>query len=233
MTIARSPAPLIPVGPRFLSCRGSLRLHDRRAGRGFTLVEILTVMAILSLLTAITLPAIRGFGERGALTRTRGELSLMAGALEIYRRTYGDYPQTGNFLQASPETTQALRSDHAQARFFNALRGALGPNCTDNGSGPGGGDFIDFARLATEFALPADGRIATCNALLDPWGRRYLYYYKSADNPEAWGAAGYVLYSAGPDGRHVPPDPADGNGGQDSRTAAVNGDNVYADALTR
>ncbi len=190
-------------------------------------------MAILSLLTAITLPAIRGLGERGTLARTRAELSLMAGALEVYRRAYGDYPQTGNFLTASSETTQALHSDHAQARFFNALRGIFGPNCTDRGSGPGGGDFIDFARLSTEFALPADGRVAMCNALLDPWGRRYLYYYKSTDNPEAWGAAGYVLYSAGPDGRHIPPDPADGNGGQDSRTAVANADNVYADALTR
>jgi prepilin-type N-terminal cleavage/methylation domain-containing protein len=210
-----------------------LRLHDRPTERGFTLVEILAVMAILSLLTAITLPALRGLGERGALARTRAELSLMAGALEVYRRAYGDYPQTGSFLMASPETTQALRSDHAQARFFNALRGALGPNCTDGWSSPGGGDFIDFARLSTEFALPADGRTAMCNALLDPWGRRYLYYYKSADNPAVWGAAGYVLYSAGPDGRHVPPDPADGNGGRDSRTAVANADNVYVDALTR
>lgn len=147
MTIARSPAPSVPAGPRSVSCRGSLQLHDCTGGRGFTLVEILTVMAILSLLTAITLPAIRGLGERGTLARTRAELSLMAGALEVYRRAYGDYPQTGNFLTASSETTQALHSDHAQARFFNALRGIFGPNCTDRGSGPGGGDFIDFARI--------------------------------------------------------------------------------------
>jgi general secretion pathway protein G len=233
MTIARSPASSVPVGPQSLCCHGSLQLHDRMAGRGFTLVEILAVMAILSLLTAITLPAIRGLGERGALARTRAGLGLMAGALEVYRLTYGDYPQTGNFVMASPETTQALRSAHAQARFFNALRGILGPNCADSGIGPVGSGFIDFARLSTEFALPADGRPAICNAQLDPWGRRYLYCYQSAGNSEALGIAGYMLYSAGPDGRHVPPDPADGNGGQHSRTAVVNANNVYAHALTR
>jgi hypothetical protein len=33
--------------------------------------------------------------------------------------------------------------------------------------------------------------------LLDPWGRRYLYYYKNARSPNQWQATGYVLYSAG------------------------------------
>ena len=33
--------------------------------------------------------------------------------------------------------------------------------------------------------------------LVDPWGRRYSYYYKSTSNLAGWQATGYVLYSAG------------------------------------
>ena len=34
--------------------------------------------------------------------------------------------------------------------------------------------------------------------LVDPWGRRYSYYYRNANNAAGWQATGYVLYSAGP-----------------------------------
>jgi len=71
------------------------------------------------------------------------------------------------------------------------------------------------------------------NALLDPWGNRYLYYYKndnkyttknSVKSPK-WLPSSYILYSAGPDGEATfpgedgsLPDPAD----------PKNLDNIYA-----
>jgi len=201
--------------------------------RGFTLVEILTVLAIVALLASIALPAVHGLVARTTLARARSELSVLAAALETYRQVYGDYPQTGGFAQASPDTTEALVADHAQAKLFAALRGRLGPN---GAVLPVGADRVpaaDLVRLSTEFAASVSGEGLEINAFLDPWGRRYLYFYKEADNPAAWGLRTYLLYSAGPDGHHQSPDLREGASVRDSRIAVVDADNVYADALNR
>ncbi|MES1166815.1 MAG: type II secretion system protein [Pseudomonadota bacterium] len=211
-------------------------------GEGFTLVEILVVIAIVSLLTATALPAMRGTRERTAGARARAELALIAQALESYRRVYGDYPQTGDFAQAAPDTTQPLATSDAQAKVFNALRGVFGPRRFGAEDRIDGAEFIDATRFVLERAEPADEqapavtpsrKVEACTALLDPWGRRYLYYYKSAGSPAAWAASGYVLYSAGRDGRHAPPDAATGLVPRDATVATLNADNVYADALMR
>ena len=210
--------------------------------RGFTLVEILIVAAIMAVLTTITLPALSGARERTAVFRARGELALVAQALENYRRTYGDYPQTGDFEQAAPDTVQPLLSVHAQSKLFNALTGVFGPRAFAPEDSLNGKRCLDPAKFTLEF-VPAAGmpipeggalrREEVRTSLLDPWGRRYLYYYKCAGNPGAWKAAGYRLYSAGPDGRHAPPDTVSGLGAQDLPALAVDADNVYADATVR
>jgi len=219
----RSEASLIPCA----------RAAREPGWRGFTLVEILTVLAIVALLAAIALPAVHGLVERTALSRARAELSVVVSALEVYRRIYGDYPETGSFTQASSDPTEPLVPDHAQAKLFAALQGKLGPDGTVLPAGFNRAPTVDVTRLPTEFAASANVRAPDFNALVDPWGRRYLYFYKEADNPAAWGRGSYVLYSAGPDGRHQPPDLTEGASGRDSRTAVVNADNVYADALSR
>ncbi len=200
------------------------------------------MIAIVSLLTATALPALRGSRERTAGARAQAELALVAQALENYRRVYGDYPQTGDFAQAAPDTAQPLAIGHAQAKAFNALRGVFGPRRFGAEDRLNGSAFIEATRFALEFAVPADAqapagtpprKTEACTALLDPWGRRYLYYYKSAGNPAAWAASGYVLYSAGRDGRHAPPDALTGIVPRDATAATVNADNVYADTLMR
>ena len=64
------------------------------------------------------------------------------------------------------------------------------------------------------------------NAFVDPWGRRYLYFYSRTAT-----AHGYVLYSCGPDGASsVQPD-ADGIFPGDAQTSGDNADNLYAGTL--
>ncbi len=204
---------------------------------GFTLIEILIVVAIMAGLAAITLPTMHGARQRTAVARARAELAIVAQALENYRGLYGDYPQTGDFTQATPDPTQPLAPAYAQTKVFNALTGVFGPRAFGPDDRLDGYGFIDVAKLTVERA-PDGAQVATveragrraerCTSFLDPWGRRYLYYYKSASNPAAWRAAGYILYSAGPDGRHVPPEFVSGLGAQEVAVAAANADNVYA-----
>jgi hypothetical protein len=67
------------------------------------------------------------------------------------------------------------------------------------------------------------------NALLDPWGNRYMYYYRAAGAAGAqWRAPAYVLYSVGPDGQHTAPSVATGLFTGTLQTTGTNADNIYA-----
>ena len=82
-------------------------LHDRphRRTHAFTLLELLSVMAILLILSGLAFGMIRGTKQRANLARTKAELSHLVQALEEYKRHYGDYPQTGASLANSQKVT--------------------------------------------------------------------------------------------------------------------------------
>lgn len=60
--------------------------------RGFTLVEMLVVMAIIAVLAAILLPAINAARRAARNNRIAQELNQLAQAVEAYKQKYGDYP---------------------------------------------------------------------------------------------------------------------------------------------
>jgi prepilin-type N-terminal cleavage/methylation domain-containing protein len=182
-------------------------------GAGFTLLELLTSVAIVAILMTFAIGAIRGAKERANIGQARAELAALVTALEEFKRLYGDYPQTGEFTQApatpAVETTgPGLQT--AQAKLFNCLTGVYGPRGFTNPDRLNGPNLIDVGKFAlnpkllpTTFLVPVSNTPNPPSkqeqnvCLLDPWGRRYLYYYKNARTPNAWQATGYVLYSAG------------------------------------
>ena len=207
----------------------------RARAAGFTVIEILTSLAIITILTAIAFPAIQGIKNRQALARARSELALLAQALEEFRRHYGDYPQTGGFAQAPADRNQELATVNAQAKFFNALTGVFGPQRFAAGHRLDGRCFVELGKFVLESAVAADfpaargsppQRMEERTCFIDPWRRRYFYCYKSADNPQAWRSPGYVLYSAGPDGRHNLPDLLTGLYAEGHPAATDNADNI-------
>jgi len=126
---------------------------------GFTLLELLLVIAVLALLSAVASSSMAGARRQAAVLRAESELAVLALALEEHKRRHGDYPRT-------------------------------------------------------------DGT----NALLDPWGNRYLYFYRSAS---ASVAASFFLLSAGPDGATTWPD---ASGRLPDASDARNADNVSWDS---
>lgn len=64
---------------------------DRSAERGFTLVEMLIVIVIISILSAVALPAYRDYVARGHITQATAALSELRTRAEQWfadRRTY-------------------------------------------------------------------------------------------------------------------------------------------------
>ena len=218
--------------------------RPHRRSHAFTLLELLTVVAILALLAAISFGIIRSTKQRANTARAKAELALLVQALEDYKRHYGDYPQTGPSAANSQRVTGTVGpgANTAQARLFNALIGVYGPsNFNTRLNGP---VLVDITKLAVEVALnnatfavaagSPPAKQAVNNAFLDPWGNRYLYFYKVATapgRPAVWTAPSFVLYSTGPDGASTTlPNPAGVFSGT-TQTTGDNADNLYSDKL--
>lgn len=63
-----------------------------RPPRGFTLIEVLVVLAILVLLFAITFPAVMAARRAAQITAIKAEIDLLHMALMNYRSEYGSFP---------------------------------------------------------------------------------------------------------------------------------------------
>jgi prepilin-type N-terminal cleavage/methylation domain-containing protein len=66
--------------------------HNPRRARGFTLVEMLVVMAIIAILAGILLPAIGAAIRAAKNSKIAQELSQLHNAIESYKQKLGDYP---------------------------------------------------------------------------------------------------------------------------------------------
>ncbi len=219
--------------------------HPHRRSHAFTLLELLTVVAILAILASISIGVVRSTKQRAHLARAKSELALLVQALEDYKRHYGDYPQTGPSAANSHRVTGTTGPgvNTAQARLFNALIGVYGPNNFNTRlNGP---KFVEVTKFAVDvainnatFAVPSGTpptKVANNNAFLDPWGNRYMYFYKQATppggRPPRWDAPSFILYSVGPDGAATTLPNATGIYTGQTQTTGDNADNIYADKL--
>lgn len=70
---------------------------------GFTLVELLVVMAILGVLTTLIAGGYRSAQMRGRDAQRKGDLKEIANSLELYYADYGEYPnQISGLIAACP-----------------------------------------------------------------------------------------------------------------------------------
>jgi prepilin-type N-terminal cleavage/methylation domain-containing protein len=199
-------------------------MTDRR--HAFTLIELLTVVAIIGILAGITLAVIRGLQVSTDRNKARSDLAVIGNALEQFKAQYGDYP----WISAAPPGGSAPATGTGASDSLNGeelFRFLLGRLIIGrNGStrvivvhtvgdvekyGPAflSLDGMSLSRdpLSTAGTAPIPRPNADLdtadpdfqNSLLDPWGSRYVYHYRNLENFAAWTQPSFVLISAGPD----------------------------------
>jgi general secretion pathway protein G len=82
------------------NCSRQWQVRRARRGAGFTLLEILVVIAILGLLIGLVAPAaLRQLGG-ARISVARQSIERLGGILDIYKLDTGSYPMTEQGLQA-------------------------------------------------------------------------------------------------------------------------------------
>ena len=75
-------------------------MHSGRhsASRGFSLIELLIVVAIIGLVSAIAVPNLLNAIQRGRQARTVGDVRTMSNALGMYLQDYMRYPIASSWV---------------------------------------------------------------------------------------------------------------------------------------
>jgi len=60
--------------------------------RGFTLVEMLLVVAIIAMLAVAVVPRLAGQGQKARIARAKGDVASIGLALDLYELDVGRYP---------------------------------------------------------------------------------------------------------------------------------------------
>lgn len=149
--------------------------HLKQAKDGFTLMELLVVMAIVAILMSITLSVSSGVSRQNSLAQAKAELGQIQQEIELYKADKGSFPPG--------------EDDTLGREFFLWFEEKYG-----DGNGIFDGDdrmydTVDMTPYLSDNSMnPSEMR------LVDPWGTAYYYEYDPA-NPFI-----YNLGSAGPDG---------------------------------
>ncbi len=89
--------------------------------RGFTLLELLVVIVILSLIAALVIPRITGRVDEAKVETTRVQLKELKRALEMYKLDNGIYPTTEQGLKALVEKPKIPPEPKKWKKYLDSL----------------------------------------------------------------------------------------------------------------
>lgn len=161
---------------------------------GFTLVELLVVMAIIAVLAGLVLGTAGFMQKKAAKDRARAEIKAMELALESYKADNGVYPRNattdGLDAKSTPTTSYAPSSKFLYAQ----LSGDFDYNSTTPATGKA---YMEFKPNMLSGTKDAKGNFTTVNYLLDPFGNSYGYSTANQADPNKGYNPTFDLWSTG------------------------------------
>src|SRR3989304_2227488 len=74
----------------------------KKNSRGFTLIEMLIVIVVISILAMIVIPRLLGAGRKAKESALRGDLQQLRNAIQQFEADCGDYPAALGDLMPAP-----------------------------------------------------------------------------------------------------------------------------------
>ena len=95
----------------------------RRAGRGFTLIELMVVIFIIGLLAALIIPKFSGAADRARRVKAEADIQALKGALDRYNLDAGQYPTTSQGLGAliTAPTDGKVPTDYPEGGYIEKI----------------------------------------------------------------------------------------------------------------
>jgi general secretion pathway protein G len=112
--------------------KARIQTHKKRSNRGFTLIEMMIVVAIIAVIAGVIAINFMNAKGKAQVAATQGNLKQIGTAMELY---YGDnqaYPASGNVT--------------------NTLPGTKYLNNTPTSPGPGGAKYV-YTSAGTEYTI--------------------------------------------------------------------------------
>lgn len=154
-------------------------MNTPKTSSGFTLVEIMIVVVIIGLLTAIAIPGIKKAVENSQNAQLAKEFSVFSDAIEIYALENGEFPEDSSTGQI-PAGLEEYISDQ-QWLDGSVIGGSWDVEFNDSGitSAVGIHNYtVDSDRLEQFDAVVDDGRLDSGQYRIINTGR---YYYVVAE----------------------------------------------------
>ncbi len=189
----------------------TLRSVPRRRG-GFTIVEVLLVVAVIAILIALLIPVATTVRDNAMRNKTRGQLAQYATAYEAFRADRGHYPSmgtagaefnlrgnntvfvetlTGRGLDGNPATNAyALRANPDRERYYTFSAAEFAP-----AGDPHRGEIVDAfgnPNIVVVTDRRGDGVVRGADFQILPADRRpdtlmggvFFYAANPGENPE-------------------------------------------------
>jgi general secretion pathway protein G len=173
--------------PRFpAETRTPMKIQTyRRPAAGFSLIELVAVVAIIVVLAGLTITLVIQLKDRHNIARTKVQEALLENALAGYHLDNGAYPSNADAEGRKGDEVlyKSLYYDGQEARQSGAVSPRIYLAALDPANNTKGGE-------AWMQGSGADARI------VDPWGEPYRY--RSGDSPDAV-SPDFDLWSCGPD----------------------------------
>ncbi|PMC61046.1 pilus assembly protein PilA [Finegoldia magna] len=106
----------------------------KKKKKGFTLLELLVVLAILAILIAIAIPVYKNQKEKAAITAHNANVRVLETALESYRQDKGKLPDdineltTGGYIKSVPAVPSSNDESLKNKKYsINKTTGEISP----------------------------------------------------------------------------------------------------------